>query len=59
MKLGINSKDLQDLIMTQFDSMKDMNNNEGLGKGNPKLGIEFLWGLISMRKSILVSFSLF
>jgi hypothetical protein len=45
--------------MTQFDSMKDMNNNEGLGKGNPKLGIEFLWGLISMRKSILVSFSLF
>lgn len=42
MKLGINSKDLQDLIMTQFDSMKDMNNNEGLGKGNPKLGVEFL-----------------
>lgn len=42
MKLGINSKDLQDLIMTQFDSMKDMNNNEGLGKGNPKLAVEFL-----------------
>jgi hypothetical protein len=59
MKLGINSKDLQDLIMTQFDWMKDMNNNEGLGKGNPKLGVEFLWGLISMIKSILVFFSLF
>jgi len=59
MKLGINSKDLQDLIMTKFDSMKDMNNNEGLGKGNPKLGVEFLRGLISMRKSILVFFSFF
>jgi hypothetical protein len=31
--------------MTQLDSMKDMNNNEGLGKGNPKLGVNFLWGL--------------
>ncbi len=59
MKLGINSKDLQDLIMTQFDSIKDMNNNEGLGKGNPKLGVEFLWGLILMRKTILVFFPLF
>ncbi len=59
MKLGINSKDLQDLIMTQLDSMKDMNNNQGLGKGNPKLGVEILWGLISMKKSILVFFSLF
>jgi hypothetical protein len=59
MKLGINWKDLQDLIMTQLDSMKDMNNNEGLGKGNPKLGVKFLWGLISMRKYILVFFSLF
>lgn len=27
MKLDINSKDLQDLIMTQLDSMKNMNNN--------------------------------
>lgn len=42
MKLGINSKDLQNLIMTQLDSMKDMNNNEGVGKGNPKLGVKFL-----------------
>jgi hypothetical protein len=45
--------------MTQFDSIKDMNNNEGLGKGNPKLGVEFLWGLILMRKTILVFFPLF
>jgi hypothetical protein len=42
MKLGINSKDLQDLIMTQVDSMKDMNNNEGLGKRNLKLGVKLL-----------------
>ncbi len=42
MKLGINLKYLQDLIMTQLDSMKDMNNNEGLGKGNPELGVKIL-----------------
>jgi hypothetical protein len=45
MKLGINSQDLQDIIMTRLDSMTNMSNSssiEGQGKSNPKLGLKLL-----------------
>jgi hypothetical protein len=40
LKLGISSEDLQDLIQTRLDLMKNMSRSEGTGKANPKLGMK-------------------
>jgi hypothetical protein len=41
MKLGINSQDLQDIIMTRLDSMTNISSSiEGQGRSNPKLGLK-------------------
>jgi hypothetical protein len=46
MKLGINSQDLQDIILTRLDSMTNMSSSssiiEGQGRSNPKLGLKLL-----------------
>jgi hypothetical protein len=34
MKLGISSEDLQDLMLTSLDTMKNMNNIKGVAKAN-------------------------
>jgi hypothetical protein len=38
MKLGISSEDLEDLILTGLDTMKNMNNIKGVAK--EKLGVK-------------------
>jgi hypothetical protein len=49
MKLGmvINSRDLQDLLLTKFDSIKIVRNNEGA-----KLGIFLISGEIHMKTNL-------
>jgi hypothetical protein len=42
MKLGINSEDLQDLILTRLDLMKYTCSSECAGNANPKLGTKLL-----------------
>jgi hypothetical protein len=44
MKLGTNSQDLQDIILTRLDSMTNIgsSSNEGQGRSNPKLGLKLL-----------------
>jgi hypothetical protein len=42
MKLGINSENLQDLILARLDLMKCTCSIEGAGNANPKLGTKLL-----------------
>jgi hypothetical protein len=45
MKPGINSQDLQDIILTRLDSMTNISSSssiEGQGRSNPKLGLKLL-----------------
>jgi hypothetical protein len=34
---------LQDFMLTRFESMKSMNNNESVSKANPQLGVKLLY----------------
>jgi hypothetical protein len=42
MKLGIDSEDLQDFILTRLDLMKYTCSSEDAGNANPKLGTKLL-----------------
>jgi hypothetical protein len=44
--MGINSKKTQDFIQIRYNLMKNMNNNEGANKVNPKPRVKLSQGPI-------------
>jgi hypothetical protein len=54
----MSSQGLQDFMLTRFESMKNMNNNESVSKANPQLGEKLLCKSNQCKKTSLVfSFS--
>lgn len=54
LKLSISSQGLQDFMLTRFEWMKNMNNNESVSKANPQLGVKLLCKSNWCKKTSLV-----
>jgi len=56
LKLSTSLPGLQDFMLTRFESMKSMNNNESVSKPNPQLGVKLLCKSNWCKKTSLVFF---